>query len=344
MLKGHHTRVVKQQKLHKLYPNALAFKKKIKFLPHFKTKKLQGHDSFYVEAHSVHVCTDSSISLYTNYKPPNGGDYIFRSIRMQKGMLKLRDVAKEQDCKVHYRYGKFYLVLSERQRPKVRVRVPGGGEAIAAIDPGVRTPFTVYSPEGSVVEMGSNASTVLDKHQRRIVSTRDNLRAVRAQVFKDRCDHVGTLISDRKHKKRQRQCMRRARKKYHEANDKAARVVRDFHYKSAHYLLQRFQTILLPHTSSHRWRTGHKLHKSTKHRSMMLRHGMFAQRLVQTASQYTGSRIVRGSEAYTSKQCGACGQLNNKLGASKVFTCPSCGCTADRDIHAARNILLRFLK
>ena len=82
----------------------------------------------------------------------------------------------------------------------------------------------------------------------------------------------------------------------------------------------------------------------TKQRSMMLRHGMFASRLIQTASDYEGIRIIRCSEAYTSKQCGACGELNDKLGGSKTFNCQQCGAVADRDVHAARNILLRCLQ
>ena len=73
-------------------------------------------------------------------------------------------------------------------------------------------------------------------------------------------------------------------------------------------------------------------------------HGMFASRLIQTASDYEGSRIIRCSEAYTSKQCGACGELNDKLGGSKTFNCQECGAVADRDVHAARNILLRCLQ
>lgn len=264
-------------------------------------------------------------------------------------MLKLPVAATAQDFKVHYRHGKLYLILPERRRIKVRVRVPDGGEAVAAValaraqaHPGVRTPFTVYSPEGSVVELGTNAYDVLDKLRRRIDRTKTKLRHVCGQVVAER-DVGDSKPLSRVDKKRQRQRLRRARNAYHESEDKAKCVVRDFHYKSAHYLLQRFQTVLLPHTSAHRWRKGHKLHASTKQRSMMLRHGKFAQRLVQTATQYEGSRILRGSEAYTSKQCGACGVLNDKLGGSKVFTCRSCGATGDRDIHAARNILLRFL-
>jgi hypothetical protein len=59
----------------------------------------------------------------------------------------------------------------------------------------------------------------------------------------------------------------------------------------------------------------------------------------------SGSHIIRCSEAYTSKQCGACGELNDKLGGgSKTFNCQKCGTVADRDVHAARNILLRCLQ
>jgi hypothetical protein len=38
--------------------------------------------------------------------------------------------------------------------------------------------------------------------------------------------------------------------------------------------------------------------------------------------------------------------VNEKLGGSKKFVCKSlsCGASGDRDIHAARNILLRFLQ
>ena len=58
----------------------------------------------------------------------------------------------------------------------------------------------------------------------------------------------------------------------------------------------------------------------------------------------TDSSIHTGSEAYTCKQCGNCGVLNDKLGSSETFVCPRCKFSADRDIHAARNILLRHLK
>ena len=59
-------------------------------------------------------------------------------------------------------------------------------------------------------------------------------------------------------------------------------------------------------------------------------------------------KVIECDEAYTSKTCGYCGTINYKLGSSKVFKCKHEDCpkkfiSSDRDILAARNILLRYL-
>ena len=41
----------------------------------------------------------------------------------------------------------------------------------------------------------------------------------------------------------------------------------------------------------------------------------FGRRLVETATIYKNGTILRVSEAYTSKQCGACGSINERLGS-----------------------------
>lgn len=64
--------------------------------------------------------------------------------------------------------------------------------------------------------------------------------------------------------------------------------------------------------------------------------------LLKHTAEKSGVRIVDVNEHYTSKTCGRCGVLNGK-NALKVFTCSACGLVADRDVHAARNILLRQL-
>jgi len=67
------------------------------------------------------------------------------------------------------------------------------------------------------------------------------------------------------------------------------------------------------------------------------------QRLVQTSTFYSGTVAYRGSEAYTSRQCGRYGHHNDKLGGKETFTCRECSATLDRDVHGARNIFLRNL-
>ena len=52
------------------------------------------------------------------------------------------------------------------------------------------------------------------------------------------------------------------------------------------------------------------------------------------------------TEAYTIKKCCKCGALHHKLGGSTRFKCPESGCGfhADRDIHTAFNMFLKFRK
>jgi len=334
VFKAHYTREKKRLAMQARYPHAIAFRSRPRFCPGLKAKRMYGSDSISIEKKSFHLLDDSTFGLYQRMK--FGGRAVFNRLKTQAGMNALMPV--QCDFKVHFRHGKFYLILPSRRPPKKRVP-RSDQEPIAAIDPGVRVPFTVYSPTGSVAEVGTNSQRVLDKHIASIDSGRQRLRAVRYAVDLER-------VFDwpcRKTKRNQRRRLRRARKRRAGAEDKAKRVIRDFHYKTAHYLLQHFRTIVLPRTSSHNWRTN-RLARTTKRRSMMLRHGMFAARLIQTASDYPGSRVVRCSEAYTSRQCGACGKINDQLGSSKVFTCAGCGAVADRDVHAARNILLRCLQ
>ena len=143
--------------------------------------------------------------------------------------------------------------------------------------------------------------------------------------------------------------LRRAKRRYFAAEAKARHVVKNLHYQSSHLLLRKFKTIILPRFSAQGCTArSSRLHRWTKRRLLMLAFGKFGPRLVQTATFYPGAKILRGSEAYTSMTCGRCGHLNRKLGSSDTFSCPACIAAGnpwsmDRDVHAARNILLRFL-
>jgi len=57
-----------------------------------------------------------------------------------------------------------------------------------------------------------------------------------------------------------------------------------------------------------------------------------------------GKKINIITEEFTSKTCGNCGWLDEKLLNKNIFNCKSCNLKLSRDINGARNILLKHLK
>lgn len=297
--------------------------------------------------------------------------YLFRQIRT-KGTAALQglETGMAHDFKLHLAYGSFFLLVPQTHTvvSRTRNRLPlTDFDSVVAVDPGVRKFATAYSPEGRVTVYGTNTTLVLDKQLRRIDRCKAALARVHVKLahrkplleaslstfvahVAPRPTLLGTSLrcterTTRSAKAKLRNEVRRAKRRYHAALRKARRVVRNFHYNVAHALLRSHETVILPTNSSHHWRKGKRLAKRVKRRATLLQMGQFGERLVQTATWYPESSVLRGSEAYTSKQCGTCGTLNDKLGGSEVFTCRAAGCgnQGDRDVHAARNILLRFL-
>jgi putative transposase len=127
--------------------------------------------------------------------------------------------------------------------------------------------------------------------------------------------------------------------------DKIRNLVDDLHRKLAKWLCEEHRFILLPKFETSRMvRCGRrKITRKTVRAMLTWSHYRFRQRLLAKAREYPGCHVVLVDEAYTSKTCGRCGRINDKLGGNKWFRCPSCGLECDRDLHAARNILLRFL-
>ena len=52
------------------------------------------------------------------------------------------------------------------------------------------------------------------------------------------------------------------------------------------------------------------------------------------------SRVVDVNEAYTSKTCSVCGQIQ-QIGSREHWSCSQCGTEHDRDINGARGIYLK---
>lgn len=196
---------------------------------------------------------------------------------------------------------------------------------ICALDPGVRTFQTMYSEE-STGEFGFNTSEIIRKLYERI----DKLTSLLA-----RSNLENPLNSKKRYKLTKRCAVLRT---------KVQNITTDLHWKTCDYLTKNFQVILLPIFSTKQMsnRNNRTIGKKTVRLMAGLSHYKFQQKLLYKAKQ-RGKNVILCKEHYTSKCCGKCGTLNESLGSKKIFHCNSCDLVMDRDIHAARNILIRGL-
>ena len=201
--------------------------------------------------------------------------------------------------------------------------------AVVALDPGVRKFLTAYSPDGWVAHLGTKHDTGRLAFLRRRVQT---LAARTKSLPRSR----------RKKKYRMKKAIQRAR-------DRIKHLVSDMHCKIANYLVKTFSVVLLPDFRSQQMSKkkgpdgkGRKIGHKTVSLMQTLSHYSFRTRLLQKAARTPECTVLICGEAYTSKTCGRCGEINSKLGSSERFRC-TCGAFVDRDVNGARNILLRNL-
>lgn len=230
---------------------------------------------------------------------------------------------------IHTRLGHYYLCITLDVR-RDESQVPSEFSRIAAIDPGVRTPHTLYDPSGKLIEFGKNDIG----HLYRLCHHLDQLRS-EIDLLPRRCADLE--LKRYAHRKRWR--MRRA---WLRASQRIRNLVDDYHKKVVHFLAIHYDVVLLPALETSRLvlRKARKLASKTARAMVTWSHYRFRQRLL-WKGRVTGCKVVVCGEAYTSKTCGCCGWVHDKLGGRKTFKCAQCGLEVDRDANGARNILLK---
>jgi putative transposase len=129
---------------------------------------------------------------------------------------------------------------------------------------------------------------------------------------------------------------------------KVRNIVNDHHWKAATYLCKNYKIIIIPKLNVKSLQgkikmkygsyKGHNLIR----KMMLLSHGRFMERLKYKAKEY-GRILLIVDESYTSQTCGKCGRLNRELGSSEIYYCKECSSILERDISAARNILIKTI-
>ncbi len=218
------------------------------------------------------------------------------------------------DCRLVKAYGDYYLAVpTEVTQQKV-----DNQNRVVSIDPGVRT-FATFFSETSFGELGVGANLQIQKL----------------------CFRLDKLISKlTKAKCRQKKRMKLAATRL---RGKIKNLVDELHKKTARFLVDNFDVILLPtfETSQMASKAKRRIRSKSVRQMLTLSHYKFKQFLKHKVFE-NGKVVLDVNEAYTSKTVSWTGEIIHKLGGAKVIK-SSDGRTMPRDWNGARGIFLRAL-
>ncbi len=186
-----------------------------------------------------------------------------------------------------------------------------------ALDPGIRTFQTGYSPNGQIYKIGEEQKTLMIKLHERI----DKLKSVRESK-----------------KGRTRQNLR---KKINKLELKIQNVIHNLHNQVGSVLAKNYRYILLPTFGTSVMQKDKKMVSVNKRRLNGWSHFRFQQKLIHLCEKY-GSKLILVDESFTTKTCGNCGTVKDDVKGQTFYSCSSCGYGLDRDIHGARNIWIKY--
>lgn len=232
-----------------------------------------------------------------------------------EGLIYTEDLPENfADCRLICRQGRWFLKV-----PYTTTIATGENQTrIVALDPGVRTFQTFYSPD--------MAGTLGEHDFGRLLRLCHHL------------DHLLSRISMEKNKKR--------RYRMRKAADRMRWKIRDLrdelHAKAARFLVDTFDIILIPtfETSQMVKKQPRKIRSKTVRSMLTWAHYAFKERLKEVAFQ-AGKTVIEVNEAYTSKTCSWSGEVVH-IGSSDIIRGTD-GITMHRDMNGARGILLRAL-
>lgn len=221
----------------------------------------------------------------------------------------------ETECDVRLQYNsrtkQFILFVPENReilhKPKRLNR--------CALDPGMRVFQSVYSDDGAILQIGTE-------------KTNQKIKKLIAKI---------EYNSPNKEKKWYEKFINRLR-------TKIKNMITDLHWKVARFLCKMFDNIMIGKMSTKDIIRKHTsvLTPESKRFCVALSHFTFIQRL-QTKCEEFAVNYKEVDESYTSKTCGKCGEMRDDLAGAKIFECnqENCSYKMNRDIHGARNILIK---
>ena len=212
-------------------------------------------------------------------------------------------------------YGEYYLITSTEVQPQSSENQG----RVVALDPGVRTFMTFFS-ESAYGWLGDDS----------------NLR-IQKLCFK--LDHLISRMSKAKSAQKQR-----FRKAADRIRCKVQHLVKELHHKTARFLTENFDVILLPSFESSQMvsKSRRKIKSKTVRQMLTLSHYQFKKHLEWKAWELGKIALTSINEAYTSKTVSWTGEIV-KVGGSRIIRSKVDGRSMNRDLNGARGIFLRAL-
>lgn len=219
------------------------------------------------------------------------------------------------------RHGRWYL--SAKQFITLRTR-ENQARTVVALDPGVRTFMTAFSPSEALKYGDDYASERIFP----LLRKKDTLLGKRQLLVNNKCD--AQWWHDQ---------MQGVTKRIDRISARIDDQVSDLHKRVAFDLVSNYDTIICPpfETSQMVAKEDRRLRKSSVRQMQSLGHYQFQQHLKWMCRKY-GNTFVACSEAYTSKTRSWDGVIHNDLGGSTTISDGEM--VVDRDHNGARGIFL----
>ncbi len=131
------------------------------------------------------------------------------------------------------------------------------------------------------------------------------------------------------------------KKHFTKLEKKKKNLVDCLHWSFINDLLENSDVVYLGDIKSH------DIVKNGKNKSLNLSFNdlkmfILKQRLIYKAGTL-GKPVYLVPEHFTTKTCSSCGNINQYVGSSEIFTCSTCNLIAGRDVNAAKNIKMKGL-
>ena len=202
--------------------------------------------------------------------------------------------------------GKYFISILVKLQDDIPTKRPIDENKAVGIDLGIKT-FATLS-DGQEIQNPRNLKNAIKKLKR-----------------------LQRKLSKKKKSSKNRE---KARKKLAIQHEKVTNRRNDFLEKVTYYLVSAYDTICLETLSAKNMMKNHHLAQALSDVAI----GRFNQLIEQKAEWYGKNILKIGRFEPSSKAC-ICGYINNELKLSqRVWTCPKCGMTHQRDLLAANNI------